>query len=100
MSDKHKMPEEVVCYYVPGRISHLHVAEELYEKKWLQGQYRLKSTVDAQRAEDSKTIRELAAALGKIKSREKGWHRVVWRIAWKALSDNAKQIAEAQEGEG
>jgi len=67
--------------------------------------YRLKSTVDAERAEDGKTIRELAKALerfvsiGDLPVKKEVW-RQADKTARKALADNAPRIAEAQEGEG
>jgi len=65
--------------------------------------YILKSTVDAQRAADSKTIKELAGALGQTleivnDSRNESWIGDCYDIEVtikKALSDHAKQIEKA-----
>ncbi len=62
--------------------------------------HRLKSTVDAERAEDSKTIRELADALKDVLDCITGNFIKTGKARKyikQALSDNAKQIAEAQE---
>lgn len=93
------MPEEVVCYYVPGRISQLHVADELYEKDWLQGQYRLRSAED-------KTIKELAEA-AKAFQELNGCYRLSkqpsealfnrLKKAKETLSDNAVRIQQAKD---
>jgi len=80
--------------------------------------YRLKSTVDAQRAEDSKTIRQLANAANRLRcAQDKMLHKwsegddSVKHDLWKklheagkdmlsALDAHAPRIAEAQDGEG
>ena len=69
-------------------------------------QYRLKSTVDAERAEDSRVIAELAGALEQIKAGKlepKGTASQNWHtcrlIAVKSLSDNAARIAQANTPE-
>lgn len=72
--------------------------------------FKLKSTVDAEREADSKTIRELAEALincvENFKETEIRSNGDIRQIqcdtidkAEKALSDNAPRIAEAQEEE-
>ena len=75
-------------------------------------QYRLKSTVDAERAADSKTIAALAKALEKAriqflsyaishankgKNKKSRTNSEYMNICGKALADNAPRIAEAQE---
>ena len=66
--------------------------------------YRLKSSVDAERAADSKTIVALAGALEEIKEITKNVTDLrtfnlirIDRFAKHALSDSAPRIAEAKE---
>lgn len=62
--------------------------------------YRLKSTVDAELAADSKTIRELSAALGvAYKALQEAEYFTSASEVKQALSDNAPRITEAQENQ-
>ena len=101
-----KMPEDILCYLSEGgALLGEKLGEHRYFAKGRVGtQYRLKSTVDAERAADSKTIAALAVALEEIKEITKNVTDLrtfnlirIDRFAKHALSDNAPRIEKAQD---
>lgn len=88
------MPEEIWLNSVNADVikSAWKKPDKVHEKMCVP--YLLKSTTDAERAADSKTISTLAEALEKIKAFE-GKRGYITEIATEALSDNATRIAEA-----